>query len=552
VAVLALALTPGLAGAATITPNTFNDDFTANGDCSLREAVSLANDDLTSFQGCTVSVDEDDDTIVLTSGQVYNLTLPGVENLNASGDLDILAESLRIESTGPNRATILADGNTLDRVIDIGEETPTGTMGTVTLTDVDLSGGEDDNDAGGAAVRQNDGVLSINRSRITGNNSDGGGAVLRLTGLSTSTSLLDTVITGNTGASGAVFQEAGVNLAIVESAITGHTASNPNTFGGALGKGLSSGTLTIRNSTISGNSAAGGGGGIVIGGGGATTILNSTIAENVADADAGGPQAGDGGGILVTAGTVDIANTIVADNSDGSSAGNNHPDCSGTLLSGGYNLIESTGGVGCNGLDATDVLGQDPDLNPLSGGSTPTHSYPAGAPADNAGNPVGLGSGYPFCLANDQRGFARDISVSRCDIGAYERQPPVLDPIGDKSVQAGDTLAFTVTASDSDVGDVLTFSSPDLPPGATLSPAGSFSWTPTAAQVGSFPDVTINVVDGSLADSEDITITVTAAPPPDTGGGGGTTTTPTSPKKCKKGRKLKKGKCVKKRRKKKK
>ena len=124
----------------------------------------------------------------------------------------------------------------------------------------------------------------------------------------------------------------------------------------------------------------------------------------------------------------------------------------------------------------------------------------------------------------------------------------MLDPIGDKSVQLGSTLAFSVTATDSDVGDVLTYAGLDLPAGASLSPAGAFQWTPTPAQVGSFPGVTFNALDGSLADGENITITVTA-PPQQGGGTTGTGSTATTPKKCKKGRKLKQGKCVKKKRK---
>ena len=281
----ALAL-PAAAGAATITPNAFGDDFAANGTCSLREAVSLANADLTSFQGCTVSADEDADTIQLAPGQTYTLALPGVENANASGDLDILNEPLTIESAGPSRATIFANGAvTGDRAIDVDDQvSPTGGV-TANLTDVDISGGDDTAGAGGGAIRHNFGLLNVTRSRISGNNSTGGGgAVLRLDG---SASLIETVITGNTGGGGAIFQEFG-NLSLVRSAITGHAAESVFDGGGAILKqSLTSGTLTIHNSTISGNSAKAGGGGLWVLGGGITTILNSTIAGNTADADGG-------------------------------------------------------------------------------------------------------------------------------------------------------------------------------------------------------------------------------------------------------------------------
>jgi len=91
---------------------------------------------------------------------------------------------------------------------------------------------------------------------------------------------------------------------------------------------------------------------------------------------------------------------------------------------------------------------------------------------------------------------------------AVENQPPVLDPIGAKSVDEGVLLTFTVTASDPD-GDVITLSTSDLTGlGATFDAAtGVFSWTPGFAQSGPH-DVTFTVSDGTLTDSEIVTITV--------------------------------------------
>ena len=92
-------------------------------------------------------------------------------------------------------------------------------------------------------------------------------------------------------------------------------------------------------------------------------------------------------------------------------------------------------------------------------------------------------------------------------------RPPVLDPIGDKAVNVGSTLTFTVSGSDLD-GDPLTFSvSPEpLPANATFDPVTrAFTFTPTASQMGSFP-LTFSVSDGRGGTaSETITIMVTAA-----------------------------------------
>ncbi len=90
-------------------------------------------------------------------------------------------------------------------------------------------------------------------------------------------------------------------------------------------------------------------------------------------------------------------------------------------------------------------------------------------------------------------------------------RPPVLNSIGVKTVQEGQLLEFTITASDPD-GDPLTHSASNVPPGATFDPGTqTFSWTPDFVQAGSYPNVTFTVTDDgspNLNDSEVITITV--------------------------------------------
>ncbi len=89
--------------------------------------------------------------------------------------------------------------------------------------------------------------------------------------------------------------------------------------------------------------------------------------------------------------------------------------------------------------------------------------------------------------------------------------PPVLNTIGDKSVDEGQALTFTISATDPD-GDSLTYSASNLPSWATFTPATrTFSWTPSSGQAGTYNNVSFQVSDGSLTDSEDITITVSGA-----------------------------------------
>ena len=92
---------------------------------------------------------------------------------------------------------------------------------------------------------------------------------------------------------------------------------------------------------------------------------------------------------------------------------------------------------------------------------------------------------------------------------------PVLAAIGNQSVNEGETLSFTVSATDADVpGQTLTYSldAASLALGMTINAStGVFTWTPTESQGGLTPSVTITATDngtGNLTDSETFTITV--------------------------------------------
>ena len=85
---------------------------------------------------------------------------------------------------------------------------------------------------------------------------------------------------------------------------------------------------------------------------------------------------------------------------------------------------------------------------------------------------------------------------------------PVLNAVGNKAVVELATLAFAISATDPD-GDTLTYSASNLPVGATFDPATrTFSWTPADTQAGVYANTRFQVSDGSLSDTEDITITV--------------------------------------------
>ena len=91
--------------------------------------------------------------------------------------------------------------------------------------------------------------------------------------------------------------------------------------------------------------------------------------------------------------------------------------------------------------------------------------------------------------------------------------PPVLTPISDQNITEGQSLSFTVMATDPD-GDHLTFSASNLPIGATFIDNGNntaiFSWLSNYTRAGVYP-ISINAGDPEgLDSSQTVTITVTS------------------------------------------
>ncbi|HSL02717.1 MAG TPA: JDVT-CTERM domain-containing protein [Nitrospiraceae bacterium] len=108
--------------------------------------------------------------------------------------------------------------------------------------------------------------------------------------------------------------------------------------------------------------------------------------------------------------------------------------------------------------------------------------------------------------------------------------PPVLTGVAAQTVTEGNTLSFVVRATDVD-GDDPIFVAVSLPPGATLSSTGTFSW-PNATPVGNAilryfsrdnhansaqGTVNISVIQGTPA------VPATPIEPTSGGGGGGCT-----------------------------
>ena len=142
-------------------------------------------------------------------------------------------------------------------------------------------------------------------------------------------------------------------------------------------------------------------------------------------------------------------------------------------------------------------------------------TFPSGAAITDDGNftwtPTELQDGDHTITVQVTDGSLTDSETLTVTVNEVN-VAPVLNTIGDKGTSKLVELTFTATASDTDVVDnvvnTLTFSfDGTFPSGAAITDDGNFTWTPTESQVGSH-DITVQVTDGSLTDSETLTVTV--------------------------------------------
>lgn len=100
---------------------------------------------------------------------------------------------------------------------------------------------------------------------------------------------------------------------------------------------------------------------------------------------------------------------------------------------------------------------------------------------------------------------------------ASDNQPPTLDQVSYPSVNEGQTLTFTVSATDVD-GDALTLSAPNAPAGATLADAGdgtgTFAWATELGTTGVYSITVVAADEHGAVDSRTIRATVNPAGTP--------------------------------------
>jgi hypothetical protein len=302
------------------------------------------------------------------------------ENLN-------VGKTLTFIGAGMNQ-TIL-DGSSSGRVMYVNSSR------TVSISDLTIQNGYLGSDNGAGIYNQ--GTLNLTRVKITSNTAVQGA------GLATAGSftIVDGVISNNnanvdaTGRGGGIWIYESGSVSISNTTISGNTSTE---YGGGIFVVGSSTVFSMINVTLSGNTSKNGGG-MTATIGATVNVINSTITDNHL-------SSGSFGGGFSNFATISFKNSILANN--------DAPNCTnsgGSLTSLGYNLDS---GNSCGFVNTGDLINTDPQLGVMgnNGGLTQTHALQVGSPAIDAGTNTD-------CPTTDQRGALRPYN-SICDIGAYE------------------------------------------------------------------------------------------------------------------------------------
>lgn len=327
----------------------------------------------------------------------------------------------------------------------------------ITAIGVTLQGNSATGDGGGAYGY---GTLALSQSLVKDNTAGGNGG-----GLSGGGQVLSSTITGNRAANGG-----GISAGTIEIVASTISANTAITDGGAIyvpGAYRGGPVVTVRNSTLSGNSAGRQGGAFSDFGGLSVRELfisrahfhSTSIINNSA-------PTGSGGGLYHAGhyGSAEGPQQLTLE--DVLLSGNTGGNCGGAVsaegfVSQGHNL--SSDGS-CPALTGPgDLKKTAAKVGPLqnNGGSAQTHALLDGSPAIDAG-------GAADCPDTDQRGIARPQGGG-CDIGAFEWQPTApylhLSPTN---------LAFNAV--------FCAAPPPSQPIAVTNTGAGTLNWTATSNQ----------------------------------------------------------------------
>ncbi|MEX1023243.1 MAG: choice-of-anchor Q domain-containing protein, partial [Dehalococcoidia bacterium] len=349
---------PGTAHAAVIVVDSLADD--GSGGCTLREAITNANDDAATNADCAAGTGADTITFSESGTITLGSTLPTITDT----DLLIIDGAGQITISGNNASGIF--------FVNGGAALPPLELRALTLTN--------GRESFGGAIQVGNANVTVIDSTLRDNSAEEGGAIF-VGGVMASLTIRGSTFSGN---------DADDDFGLG--------------FGGAIGIEDAGSPVVISNSTFTGNTA-GRGGAVYVRPGETAELTNVTITGNSA--------AGQGGGIRVDAGgAVNLTNTIIANNTAPTG-----PDCVGTVTSVNNNIIEDPSD--CTVAGAGAVINADPFLGLLAsnGGPTQAHALLTGSPAIDAGDNAACAAAPVNGV--DQRGITRPQGAT-CDIGAYE------------------------------------------------------------------------------------------------------------------------------------
>ena len=327
-AVIVLAA-PALAYGEVIEPDAFTDGIATNNNCTLREAVQAANENIP-IDDCPAGSGTETDRIFLDAGH-YKLTIPGHEDSNLMGDLDadVSTTSGPLFIRGAGMAATFIDAEMDDRVI----EKPFS--GDLTLWDLTLDGNGYQDILGGGVFRASGfGETIVDHVTFQGGDAQFGGGVqcsfctLEMTDsiIRENQATVTSVGFPNVAAQGGGMVISAGEATIARTAILGNEAiADDSAEGGGL---AASGDVRISNSTIAGNavfsstdssaasSVRGAAWDLAHLDGTNVKIVNSTISQNAAsetghDSLGGGVHLDDDGKVTIVASTLGNNNASV-------------------------------------------------------------------------------------------------------------------------------------------------------------------------------------------------------------------------------------------------
>ncbi|MDX6697372.1 MAG: hypothetical protein QOE65_769 [Solirubrobacteraceae bacterium] len=486
-------LTVGLAGpsrAATlvVTKTTDADAAPVSGsclsgvDCSLREAVTDANDDFLRPGADTVQLPPGtytltnnalpqipgDVTIEGTNGATVTTITGAVTNApvvnQAGGALSVNGASAKLMIRG-----VTISGNKLTGTANVGGGAiASGTSATVVIERAVLRNNRSEtasSNAGAGAIAGDSGSVTITDSAVEGNVFAGTGSVAAAGGVSVS----------NASSVGLVVSRSSISRNRVDPA----SGTNSSAVGGLE---LNAGTaLTVTDSTVSANivSAPNGlrTGGIDTNSVPDTTLTNVTVTDNVAGAGSG--FVANGISFFGAATTRVIRNSIVA-----GGAPLNCASMVAAITSSGGNLEDANT---CNFSGPGDLINTDPQLGALrdNGGLGLSQMPLFSSPVFGLARPG-------FCSASDQRGVPRPQGGA-CDSGGVESATP---PVNTTPPSIGGTPA---------AGQPLTCN-----PGAfTQAPSLAFQWLSDGAAIPGATGSTFTVTGAQLDTAIQCRVTAT-------------------------------------------